>query len=374
MFARCPKGFWPDVRSFTPMKLRALIARIAVLCMLPVMAWAMATPRACWMWRSRSNKVLEQARDLVALIERAARLDEPARLAAVNQFFNQRIAFHDDAETWGVPDYWASPLESLERRAGDCEDHAIAGHFALAASGVPVSRLRMVYVRARLAGQSQAHMVLAYYAEPNAEPEILDNLRPEVLPVSRRPDLDAGVQFQYRWPVAGVGAQSQGDPLARPLAGVTSSPKCVPRDCLMEKRSCPDATGDLAGAGRGTGGAVGCAGVRPERAPCAKPAQLRTRTTRRRWRWPLSQQGGDEALIKLLVSASSTPAPTSACAGWAPMAGCASSAGEGAREPCAGLVPAARAHQRGRWRGPGLERLAGSRCRRGAAQPPGLCE
>ena len=36
----------------------------------------------------------------------------------------------------------------------------------------------MVYVRARLAGQSQAHMVLAYYAEPNAEPEIWTTCAP----------------------------------------------------------------------------------------------------------------------------------------------------------------------------------------------------
>jgi predicted transglutaminase-like cysteine proteinase len=198
------------------MKLRALIARIAVLCMLPVMAWAAYdATRVLDVAASRSSKVLEQARDLVALIERAARLDEPARLVAVNQFFNQRIAFHDDAETWGVPDYWASPLESLERRAGDCEDYAIAKYFALAASGVPVSRLRMVYVRARLAGQSQAHMVLAYYAEPNAEPEILDNLRPEVLPASRRPDLTPVFSFNTDGLWQGVGAQSQGDPLAR---------------------------------------------------------------------------------------------------------------------------------------------------------------
>ena len=50
------------------MKLRALIARIAVLCMLPVMAWKAAydATRVLDVAASRSNKVLEQARDLVA--------------------------------------------------------------------------------------------------------------------------------------------------------------------------------------------------------------------------------------------------------------------------------------------------------------------
>ncbi len=164
---------------------------------------------------ARGPKVLEQAQALVGLIERMSAQDEERRLTAANNFFNQRIAFKDDPEVWGVPDYWAAPLESLEKRAGDCEDYAIAKYFALASSGVPVSRLRMVYVRARLSGQSLAHMVLAYYAEPGAEPLILDNLRPDVLPASRRSDLTPVFSFNTEGLWQGVGQTTQGDPLAR---------------------------------------------------------------------------------------------------------------------------------------------------------------
>ncbi|RZL39566.1 MAG: hypothetical protein EOP35_03415 [Rubrivivax sp.] len=163
----------------------------------------------------RGPRVAEQAQALVQLIERSGTVEELQRLKDINDFFNRRLAFREDAVTWGLPDYWASPLESLDKRAGDCEDYAIAKYFSLAATGVPTARLRMVYVRARLQGQSLAHMVLAYHAEPGAEPLILDNLRPEVLPASQRPDLTPVFSFNTEGLWQGVGQVEAGDPLAR---------------------------------------------------------------------------------------------------------------------------------------------------------------
>ena len=163
----------------------------------------------------RGPRVHEQAQALVQQIERSSTQEELTRLKDINDFFNRRLAFKDDSVTWGLPDYWASPLESLEKRAGDCEDYAIAKYFSLAASGVPTAKLRMVYVRARLQGQSLAHMVLAYYAQPSAEPLILDNLRPEVLPASARPDLTPVFSFNTEGLWQGVGQVTSGDPMAR---------------------------------------------------------------------------------------------------------------------------------------------------------------
>ena len=148
-------------------------------------------------------------------IERDSALDELQRLKDINDFFNRRLEFKEDLVVWGVPDYWASPLESLDKRACDCEDYAIGKYFSLAATGVPTAKLRMVYVRARLGGQSLAHMVLAYYAQPGAEPLILDNLRREVLPASQRPDLTPVFSFNTEGLWQGVGPVTQGDPLAR---------------------------------------------------------------------------------------------------------------------------------------------------------------
>ena len=164
---------------------------------------------------TRGPRVAEQAQALVQQIERSGSHEELQRLKEINDFFNRRLAFRDDAVTWGVADYWASPLESLEKRAGDCEDYAIAKYFSLAAAGVPSLKLRMVYVRARLQGQSLAHMVLAYYPQPGAEPLILDNLRPEVLPASQRTDLTPVFSFNTDGLWQGVGQVTSGDPMAR---------------------------------------------------------------------------------------------------------------------------------------------------------------
>lgn len=144
--------------------------------------------------------------------------DDDARLAAVNQFFNRRIVFTEDLAAWGVADQWSSPLESLDSGRGDCEDYAIAKYFSLVASGVPVARLRLVYVRALLGGPGgvqQAHMVLAYYPQPDAEPLILDNLINELRPASRRPDLTPVFSFNSDGLWQGTGAQTAGDPVSR---------------------------------------------------------------------------------------------------------------------------------------------------------------
>ena len=152
---------------------------------------------------------------LEQMLAQAAALDEEGQLAAVNGFFNRRIVFREDIQAWGQADHWASPLEALDKGYGDCEDYAIAKYFSLVALGVPVQRLRLVYVRAQVGSDSQAHMVLAYYAQPGAEPQILDNLVTSVRPASRRPDLTPVFSFNGEGLWQGVGTQSAGDPQAR---------------------------------------------------------------------------------------------------------------------------------------------------------------
>ena len=124
---------------------------------------------------------------------------EMQRLKDVNEFFNRRIKFVDDQKNWGENDYWATPIESLVRGAGDCEDYAIAKYFTLKFVGIPVTKLRITYVRAIIGGAgsnvSQAHMVLTYYPTPDAEPLVLDNLVGEIRPASRRADLQPIFSF-----------------------------------------------------------------------------------------------------------------------------------------------------------------------------------
>lgn len=108
-------------------------------------------------------------------------------LNRVNQFFNARMQFRDDIAIWGQQDYWATPIEFLRKGAGDCEDYALAKYFTLRELGVPASQLRITYVKALQL--NQAHMVLAWYATPDAVPLILDNLKTALLPATQRNDL-----------------------------------------------------------------------------------------------------------------------------------------------------------------------------------------
>lgn len=124
-----------------------------------------------------------------------------ARLEQANRLINGLLLYNDDMSIWEQVDYWATPLETLGRGTGDCEDYALAKYFSLTLMGVPQERLRMVYVRAdigtRELPQQVAHMVLAYYEHPRAEPLILDNLIDEIRPAGQRPDLAPVYSFNH---------------------------------------------------------------------------------------------------------------------------------------------------------------------------------
>lgn len=130
------------------------------------------------------------------------------RLRKVNDFVNRQTQFGEDAIIWAQPDYWATPLETLGRAAGDCEDFAIAKYFTLIEAGTAPDKLRLIYVRAKTGGDelapTVAHMVLAYYAQPSAEPLIMDNLLPDIRPASRRPDLIPVFSFNSAGVFAGI--------------------------------------------------------------------------------------------------------------------------------------------------------------------------
>jgi predicted transglutaminase-like cysteine proteinase len=137
--------------------------------------------------------------DLRRTLAEARPATESAKLAKVNDFINRRIRFEDDQTIWNLSDYWATPLETIGQGSGDCEDFAIIKYYSLREAGVPLAKLRLVYVKARLTGSAgpylQAHMVLAYYPTPNAEPLVLDNLVPEIRLASQRTDLQPVFSF-----------------------------------------------------------------------------------------------------------------------------------------------------------------------------------
>lgn len=129
------------------------------------------------------------------LMENNHNKSEAEKLELVNQFFNQ-TPFVSDMEHWSKNDYWATPIEMLATSGGDCEDFAIGKYFTLVQLGVPIKKLQITYVKAMNWNPiNQAHMVLAYYPTPEAVPEILDNLIPEIKPATLRKDLTPVYSF-----------------------------------------------------------------------------------------------------------------------------------------------------------------------------------
>jgi predicted transglutaminase-like cysteine proteinase len=141
-------------------------------------------------WGTTGAQRYQSWRNFLSTAGGGAELD---RLKRVNEFFNRQIVFTDDPTAWGQPDYWATLLETLGNGRGDCEDFVIAKYFTLKLLGVAPERLRLIYVRVRTSASdgvpSIAHMVLAYYPQPDADPLVLDNLITDIRPASRRPDL-----------------------------------------------------------------------------------------------------------------------------------------------------------------------------------------
>lgn len=187
---------------------------LLVLFALPSRAIDFARIEATWQTRyaSADDRVLERLRDM---LQKAKDQDEDDKLERVNEFFNRAVRFEDDQDIWGEEDYWATPLETLATGRGDCEDIAIGKYYALLAAGVPVGKLRLVYVRAtinsRSGPQQQAHMVLAYYPSPTAEPLILDNLDGRIRVASRRNDLRPVFSFNSEAVWVGAAASARRD-------------------------------------------------------------------------------------------------------------------------------------------------------------------
>lgn len=92
----------------------------------------------------------------------------------VNHMMNKK-RYIVDQKNWGKSDYWATPLEFMER-GGDCEDFAIAKYSALRALGVPENRMRVAIVQDEI--KNIPHAILIVYSENG--PVVLDNQIKEV--------------------------------------------------------------------------------------------------------------------------------------------------------------------------------------------------
>ncbi len=140
--------------------------------------------------------------------------EELAILREVNDFVNRNIVFAADTDVWKQADYWATPLETIGQGRGDCEDFSIFKYASLRLAGIAENKLRLVYVKAHLRTPEgeveQAHMVVAYYAAPDREALVLDNLDPEIRAASKRPDLKPVFSFNGEGVFTGASGRSGG--------------------------------------------------------------------------------------------------------------------------------------------------------------------
>lgn len=134
------------------------------------------------------------------------------KLKLVNDFFNN-VKYMIDIEHWKVLDYWATPMEFLGTRNGDCEDYAIAKYFALIQVGIPKEKLRISYVKLlnKRTQYEEAHMVLAYFNQPNSIPIILDNINQQLELASKRDDLKLIYSFNADglWDAKNIGKEEK---------------------------------------------------------------------------------------------------------------------------------------------------------------------
>lgn len=214
---RMPRNAVPDERRLGRALSRLwLLVLLLLLLLLQPSLFAWDANRLMSVAAQRSPAALAGARAMQMALAGMVGQNEVAQIAAINGFVNRRIEYREDIEVWGQVDYWASPLESLEKGQGDCEDFAIAKYFGLTALGVPHRKLRLVYVRAAMGGPPVPHMVLAYYATPDADPLVLDVLVPDVRPASQRTDLTPVFSFNAEGIWEGVSLSTvRGNPAER---------------------------------------------------------------------------------------------------------------------------------------------------------------
>ena len=114
------------------------------------------------------------------------------KLKLVNDYMNA-LPWIADPDIWKMPDYWATPFETLTTFGGDCEDIAIAKYLTLRLMGIPDDKLGFAYVQT---SNKERHMILVYKESKDIPVVVLDNQHPDVVSATKRRDLLAIYAFQ----------------------------------------------------------------------------------------------------------------------------------------------------------------------------------
>ncbi len=122
-------------------------------------------------WATCGSRLRQQLIETVAV---ARQQDDQAAIRSINAAVNARLKYRSDLDNYGVPDYWATAGELLQRGAGDCKGYAILKMWMLRAAGFDRSQLRLQLVKIPATGQDHAILVV----NTAAGQIVLDNIAP----------------------------------------------------------------------------------------------------------------------------------------------------------------------------------------------------
>jgi predicted transglutaminase-like cysteine proteinase len=96
------------------------------------------------------------AMKFLAIVDAARLREGRARIGEVNRAINLAIRPVSDLAQYGQIDVWSSPLATLAKGGGDCEDYAIAKYVALRLAGIAPDDLRIVVMHDTIHGEDHA--------------------------------------------------------------------------------------------------------------------------------------------------------------------------------------------------------------------------
>ena len=104
----------------------------------------------------RDGCVSPAALKFLDIVDAARSREGRARLGEINRAINLAIRPISDLAQHGEIDVWSSPLATLARGGGDCEDYAIAKFTALRRAGLSIDDLRIVVLHDTIHGEDHA--------------------------------------------------------------------------------------------------------------------------------------------------------------------------------------------------------------------------
>jgi predicted transglutaminase-like cysteine proteinase len=104
----------------------------------------------------RDGCVSPAALKFLDIVDTARAREGRARLGEINRAINLAIRPASDLAQNGEIDVWSSPLATLARGSGDCEDYAIAKFTALRRAGHSADDLRIVVLHDTIHGEDHA--------------------------------------------------------------------------------------------------------------------------------------------------------------------------------------------------------------------------